>query len=198
MEEPDAECGQNMCLGCDERCCSLLVELTTYDIARICLFERKKDFVVAALTKKNNPAAFRALGKSLRLAMKRKDKNCMFMDRSRELKCSINASKPSLCQIYPFELHEGEATIRNGTSCPEKNREKADHGEATVRSLEDYLWEWERYFSMVADWNRFARGDETIDEFLDFVLRETELETSALGSLYRKLRRPFIGFIRRR
>ncbi len=190
---------QNMCRGCPAPCCKLLVELTTYDVIRIALFEKKAlgEFMEAVEAKEDDAYFFKALGKKAKLVLKHRGGFCVFLNSSKGLKCGIEYSKPSMCLAYPFELHNGVVRMSSNLLCPPKNKALADYAKASKDTLEDFRWEWKRYQEVLDDWNRIACGHETPKDFLEFALDETGLECSFLGSVYRRIRRPLLKFMSR-
>jgi Fe-S-cluster containining protein len=189
-----------MCLGCPGYCCKLIVNLTTYDIARIALLEKMDltEFLLVLGAKEDDSYAFKTSGSMAKFVLKmRKDWSCIFLDEGKTLKCKVEYSKPSICLAYPFALENGVPEIRSDARCPATNKKMADREKMSSKTLEDHVWEKERYKEMVKDWNVFARGDEPPEEFLEFALRETQRETTPLGSLYRKARRPFLSLLQR-
>lgn len=184
----------NMCFGCPVNCCKMRVRLSIYDIARIAILEKKDigDFVVVADAEENNPASFKARGKIMIFELNRKNSGCIFSRPNKKLKCSIEDSKPSLCLAYPFLAWGDEQLLCSKIVCPPENLQRLDQTKMTKKILKDSRWEWKQYHQMVADWNSFARRDEPVEDFLNFSLRETALESTPWGSIYRRIKRPFL------
>ncbi len=190
---------QNMCQGCQGHCCSLTVELTSYDIARIVVEKGRdpKNFVKYTDADEND-YSFKALGKRVKLILgHKKDGYCTFFDSKKTLKCSIDDSKPGICLAYPMDLHNGKSMLRTNVVCPLENLKKADFVKMSTAALEDCRWEWERHKEMLEDWNSFARGHENPEEFLRFAFREMQLETSPWGAIYRKIRRKVFRLVKK-
>lgn len=190
----------NMCIGCPGHCCRLQASLTSYDIARIVILEEKNapDFVGAIIAGDNDQMAFRAEGKRNKLVLRQKPNNdCVFLNTKKKLMCEIENSKPAICLAYPlFIWSKGEPRLCSKVVCPKQNLDLIDLDKMSTEALQDCAWEMEQYYSMVKDWNSFAKGDERIEDFMIFAFRETDLESSRFGSLYRKLKRPLLPYVR--
>jgi Fe-S-cluster containining protein len=189
----------NMCLGCNVRCCSLIIDLTIYDIIRIAVIRRlpPEGFVTIVRAEDDDAFAFRALGTKVKAVLKQGRGTCMFMDSSASLKCTNEEAKPAVCLAYPFALFNGKPVLRTDVVCPAENLLRADTGKMSANTLMDYLWERNHHVGFVNDWNAAARGDETADEFFKFADKEMELEKTPWGSFYRKLRRSVLPRQRR-
>jgi Fe-S-cluster containining protein len=181
----------NMCFGCKVHCCTLQIDLTVYDIARISHFEKPVPFLVYVDAKRDDPFAFRAFGKLVKFVLlKKQDGLCVFFDGRKNLYCTIEDSKPSVCLAYPMTLTaSGQVVIRPNVVCPTENLRRADFNKMSKSVLEDYFWERERYYEFVADWNQTARGDESPEAFLRFAASEMDLEKTPPGRIIRKIKR---------
>lgn len=180
---------RGMCNGCASHCCKLTVGVTTYDVFRI-MMEEKKDaaeFMYVAEADWDDAFAFRAQGKLAKIILKHRGDSCVFLNEKQE--CTIEKSKPYVCLAYPFSLKDGALFMRPEALCPLENKARADTHKMSVDVLKDAQWEWDRYQEIVDDWNRSARGDEKPSEFIIFAGREMELEKSHWGSFLRKARR---------
>ncbi len=182
----------NMCFGCSVGCCSLRVDLTSYDLYRIIMLEGREvsEFVELVIASPGDHFGFlcnKGLVKmALRRAGTREGGFCVFHRSAGPLRCSIEYSKPSVCLSYPFDIERGVPYLRTDIKCPEANVLLADKSKMSKEMLEDYDWEYERYGEMVSDWNRSATGAETAAQFIGFVTREMQMESTPLGSLWRK------------
>lgn len=192
ITKPETAQDKNMCYGCSVHCCELEIDLTSYDIARIMFAGRTLDFVKFVESEGRHALAFKALGKMVKLVLKKKnDGLCIFFDGKRELYCSIEEFKPGVCLAYPMEIRDGKATIREDVICPKENLKRADFNKMSKKMLEDWTWEWDRYAEFIEDWNSFARGDEEPNEFLKFAYKEMEAEMNPVKSILRNIRRRF-------
>jgi len=189
-----------MCENCPAYCCKLVVDLTIYDIARIVLIEERpwEEFLLVKEAGDDDLLAFRAQDMKAKAVLRMKGGRCVFLDTDRDLKCVVEGSKPAICIAYPFVLHEGRPVLRADAKCPIQKKRSADHSKMSKELLEECDWERDRYREMVEDWNVIARGDEPPADFFDFAFRETGHAATPLGSLYRRLRRPLLRFMKRR
>jgi Fe-S-cluster containining protein len=187
IEKPQS----NMCYGCEVYCCTLLVELTSYDIFRIAIEQVKDpdDFVDVLFAEPGDLNVFRANGIMVKLALKHKGKYCVFFDREAKLKCTIDKSKPSLCLAYPFS---SGGSILSDALCPKENLKKAHSAKMSPEALADCKWELDRYIEIVQDWNMLSDGSQSVNDFLRFAAAEMTRESSPAGSIYRKARRAII------
>jgi len=181
----------SMCQNCRVCCCRLTVDLTTYDIARIAIIEKKPPvhFVTYCKAAEDDRCAFRALGTWIKLEMRQSRGRCVFYDPKKQLGCFIENSKPALCLIYPFHLGSDGPVLRKNPLCPPERLMLVDKKKMSAEVLKDANWEHERYFEFVDDWNSSAMGNETPDDFVSFAVREMILEKMPLGSVFRKIRR---------
>lgn len=180
----------NMCYGCKSKCCTLRVDLTPFDIARIVHSEGKeaKDFAVFVPAKPNDAFGFRLKGGYFKFVLLRKDGICCFSGDG-ALKCTIEKSKPAVCIVYPFSISYGITYLRRETVCPAENLQRADYSKMSAAVLRDYLWESARYEETLRLWNRHARGDEELAQFYSFVAHDIDADKSRLGGLKRSLGR---------
>jgi Fe-S-cluster containining protein len=186
--EDDGESAKSVCAGCAGWCCSLVPELTVYDVVRIAesVGRSVDEFVAFVESTPDNSIPFRVLGKTAMMTFKRNGSVCVFFDSKSHLKCSINASKPSVCTTYPFSLHSSGMLGR--VMCPAENMRRMQQALDT-KTRQDAAWEFGRHTEIVEDWNARAEGDEGISEFLAFAAKEMESEKTPLGSILRKIRR---------
>ncbi len=180
----------NMCLGCDGHCCSLRVELTPFDIARIAHQEGKKaeEFTALAAAKPDDAFSFRINGGRFKFILAKKDGKCCFF-RKGALNCSIEGSKPALCLIYPFSSSYGVTYVRREAVCPTDNLRRADDKKMSSSVLRDYYWESARYEYSLKIWNRYARGNETLEQFYKFIAADIDADKSRFASFRRGLGR---------
>ncbi len=192
---------QSMCLGCKVRCCTLTIDMTVYDMARLAVFagKRVEDFLQYADAEPDEIFAFRSLGKLVKLILRKKEDGlCMYFDASRGLYCTVEDAKPSACLAYPMELAEdGRLAVRKDAMCPAGNLKRADYVKMSREVVSNYIWERDRHAEFVADWNMSARGDERPEAFLKFAASEAELERTAWGRAVRRAKRG-IRLLRRR
>ncbi|MFH1261409.1 MAG: YkgJ family cysteine cluster protein [Candidatus Micrarchaeota archaeon] len=184
----------NMCTGCPGLCCKLVVELSSYDIMRIMLRENKStdDFLLVVDAADDDAYKFQVLGKYAKFVMQMRENNsCIFLDETARLKCVIEKSKPAICIAYPYSFRDGHLVMRDDKRCPTENLRRARYAQHMHSIMESNMWEWDRYAEIVEDWNASAKGSETPGEFMNFATKEMELETSPLGSVYRKFLRLF-------
>ncbi len=182
----------NMCSGCKIGCCTLIVDLTSYDMFRLAIMKERllPDFVELAYANEDDSYAFRADIGMVKFILKRKGNGfCTFVDQGADLKCTAEDAKPGICLAYPFTLREGKAVMREDAMCPPANRLLADRTKMSVPVLEDAVWEMQRYQEFVDDWNLGADGKKQPMDFLKFAAKETELEKTPWGRLYRKTAR---------
>lgn len=184
---------QSMCQGCEVRCCTLTIDMTVYDTARLAVFagKRVEDFLQYADAEPDEIFAFRSLGKLVKLILKKKEDGlCIYFDSSKGLYCTVEESKPSACLAYPMELtDDGRLAIRKDALCPAENLGRADFVKMSKEVVGNYIWERDRHAEFVSDWNRSARGDERPEEFLRFAASEAELERTAWGRMVRRAKR---------
>ncbi|MFN7991474.1 MAG: YkgJ family cysteine cluster protein [Candidatus Micrarchaeia archaeon] len=188
--EPRPE--ENMCIGCEMYCCSLYAELTSYDILRIAIGEKKEidSFVDWTPAEADDALAFRCEGKMVKFVLKHGGTHCIFFRKDEPLKCSVEPHKPSVCLAYPFSLRSGK--LMGNALCPPGNLLRADSVKMSQEVLADCRWEVDSYYDIVADWNLVSDGSEDIEDFLRFASAEMDLEMNPLGSLFRKARRKFL------
>ena len=193
---PPAKPEANMCFGCNVRCCTLRIDLTVYDIARLASASRAPipDFLVYTDAPAGDRFGFRSSGKLLKFVLaKKKDGLCVFFDGKGDLYCTIEDAKPSACLAYPMALtREGVPVVREDVMCPKENLKRADFNKMSKAVLEDYVWERDRHAEFVADWNMCAKGDEPPEEFLRFAASELDLERVPWGRLVRYLKRKLL------
>lgn len=200
MPGADAPEETHACLGCNSPCCRLLVELTTYDILRIMIHEGidSTEFAEAIIADVQDTYAFKAGGGLMKLVLKWEGRGCIFLDESRDLMCKVDNSKPSICLSYPFKLEAGRVSASQTALCPRKSILLQRYGQGYADVLKDYEYEWELYGEFVDDWNLNAKGNESIQEFLEFARRQTDLESSYLGAIYRRCARSINRLLRKR
>jgi Fe-S-cluster containining protein len=188
--ETSGKTGENMCMGCPGHCCKLLVDLTSYDIFRIVILEKKdqRDFIEAVYAESDDAYAFRAEGAMVKLVLKHKESGyCVLFNENDKLGCSIEGSKPAICLMYPF-CGDGH-TFQSKALCPPENRLKADYAKMSTDVYKDAIWEFQRYQEIIDDWNAKSDGSETPADFLKFAASEMDLEQTAWGRPIRKLKR---------
>ena len=189
-EEPNEA---NMCAGCEGFCCRLQPELSVFDVVRINEAEGKpvQDFVNLVAGQDDNPYLIRAMGMRVKMMMRQEGGRCIFLNPSARLKCSVEASKPSICLAYPFKFYPPQGELMTSVLCPPANLSRADRVKISAEVLRSAAWEWERQAEMVADWNASAKGDEDLGAFFAFAAKEINAERTSLGSMLRKARRLF-------
>ncbi|MBD3210673.1 hypothetical protein GF318_04805 [Candidatus Micrarchaeota archaeon] len=190
---------QNMCIGCPGLCCRLQVSLTAYDIARIMIHEKRPvhEFVAVAEAKHNDPDGFKTRGGIKKFVLIQKENNeCIFLNIKDTLMCEVENSKPAVCIAYPFLIFSEKPVLCPKPACPPGNLLFLDKEKMSGETLADCKWEKEQHYSIVKDWNVSEKEKEDPRDFLMFSFREIDLESSALGSVFRKVRRPFLPHLR--
>lgn len=171
-----------MCHGCGAGCCRLVADLTPFDIGRIAHIEKRKtdEFVALMKAKPDDRLAFRAQGGYVKTVLKRIGGKCVFLGDG-PLKCAIESSKPAVCLIYPFSVSYGGPYVRREALCPQENRQRADFSKMSVEALKDCFWETGRYAESVRAWNKYAKGNETPEQFFAFAANDIDSDRSNLA-----------------
>ncbi|HSB46838.1 MAG TPA: YkgJ family cysteine cluster protein [Candidatus Bilamarchaeum sp.] len=180
----------NMCAGCPGYCCKLLVDLTSYDLFRLVILEKKDalEFVEAVYAARDDAYAFRAEGSMVKLVLRHKENGyCVFFNEKEKLGCSVEEGKPAICLMYPF-CGDGRS-FQSNALCPSENRRRADYAKMSKEVYMDAIWEFQRYQEIIDDWNTKSDGSENTADFLNFAAAEMELEKSPLGRQVRRLKR---------
>jgi Fe-S-cluster containining protein len=184
----------NMCSGCLGHCCKLHVDLTIYDILRISELEKKEFDSFVQLYEADETDAFgiKSMGKLVKFSLAKKaDGFCAFFDSKSGLYCTIENSKPGICLMYPMSIKEGTIVLRDDAVCPDENKKKADFSKMNHQVLEDYDWEWKKYYEYVVEWNSFAKGDENPNDFIRYAIEQVKHEMTPIGRFYRKIKKLF-------
>lgn len=182
----------SMCSGCQITCCTLRIDLTSYDIVRIARYAGKAadDYTGWVQAEADDPCAFKTKEGFVKFSMhKNEDGTCVLFDRFGDVHCSIDDFKPGVCLDYPFTLENGIPTLRGDSICPKANLDRADRAKMSKEALEATKWEVERYMEFVEDWNKSAKGTEDSNDFLIFAMKEMYKESGFLSSFLRHMRR---------
>src|SRR5512143_3321132 len=146
---PEEKPGGNMCLGCTVRCCTLTIDLTVYDIARLAVFAGKpvNDFLQYTQGDRDERFAFRSGGKLAKFILRKKEDGlCIYFDGAKGLYCTVEDSKPSVCLAYPMKLTDsGELAIRDDIACPAENLKRADFVKMSKAVVGNHVWERDRH-----------------------------------------------------
>jgi Fe-S-cluster containining protein len=167
---------QNMCFGCPSFCCRISAAITTYDILRIAGATGKpvNEFVQYCPVDKK-ALGFKALNSQMEFYLKRERDSCVFLRGRPQAVCTIEDFKPGVCLTYPFSFRDGEVSLRTDALCPPHNKRKADFDKMSSKALDDCQYELDIYVEIIDDWNEMAKGDEKPEEFLDFSIKELDL-----------------------
>ncbi|MFH1393269.1 MAG: YkgJ family cysteine cluster protein [Candidatus Micrarchaeota archaeon] len=179
---------KNMCIGCKAPCCTLLVELNTYDLNRIRAVVSDEEANFAELMDAaDDDLGFKANGRILRFTMKRKPNgDCIFLNREGELHCRVYGNKPSICTTYPFKEKDGKVIVKTTVGCQREAGWDVDDAFRANRKRGDE--EWGRYFEIIDEWNAFAEGYEPHQDFAVFAFHRMEDFKNPLWRLTRGLR----------
>ncbi len=123
------------CHGCGHCCTDVVCLPTPWDVVRIAketATDPKKflEFVTPEELEgvaKSDPTWLEVDGERYMMALRRGPRGCHFLDK-RTLRCKIYESRPLLCRLYPFQVHEtrdGEYknfSLHKDVGCP-KNRD---------------------------------------------------------------------------
>lgn len=135
----------NSCKGCTARCCrGLAVVLTIPEALRLIaatglraeeVLEFRKD--VDSRETPHYPLLVRTREgvEEWFIIIRRQGRDCIFLNG--DLSCSIYASRPFVCRLYPFEL-DGK-TMKKGALCPMKFVREANVEEDAALLKEDLL-----------------------------------------------------------
>jgi Fe-S-cluster containining protein len=178
------------CTGCGQCCKDPLLPLTDKDIARI--VEHTGDDpadMIRWVTRfeiemDDEPEAFVILRQGKRaMVLKHEHGGCRYL--GDDNRCTIYASRPLGCRIFPFDptfyvRGPQQGTIRHlklipASECPYEL--DGDNDPVALKSLhQDYERECHEYHARVADWNRIQRARrragkaaQTTNEYLIFL-----------------------------
>lgn len=189
---PKSTEASNMCSGCSIHCCKLHVDVTIYDILRITELENKEmdSFVELYEATDEDAFGFKAMEKIVKLSLRKKENGyCTLFDFEKGLHCKIEKSKPGICLLYPMAMENGKIIVREDAICPVENKKRADFSKMNKQVIEDYDWEWRKYYEFVNEWNSSAIGNESPNEFIKYAIDQVKYEMSPLGRFYRKVKK---------
>jgi|GEM_PF-4531937 len=180
---------KNMCEGCKGPCCRLMVEISTYDLARI---QEKLGEKHEAFLGFNDAHAqeygFFVNGRFLRFVLKRKPNGeCIFFDSKGPLHCKIYDVRPAVCTTYPFGEKDGRVYVKKNIGCPRKAGWEVDA--EFLKHKENSDWEWDRYFEIIDEWNSKATGEDTPTDFAMFAFSRMEANSNPIWRFYYNVRK---------
>ena len=166
-------------------CCSDVVCLPTpWDVIRI-VKETGEDpyqflqFIGPddiAEVRKSDPTWLSCNGKRALMAVRR-DKGCYFLDKKTRF-CRIYASRPILCRLYPFCLHETRDgqyksfSIHKNVGCPRHRDSVVDAHPLYLLYLNDRGHQ-DAYADLVEVFNRDKRPDKKFEDFIKMFIVDT-------------------------
>lgn len=170
------------CHSCGHCCTDVVCLPTPWDVIRIVREERVHpreflDFIQPDEIRgvaKNDPTWLDVRGEKYMMALKRGPKGCFFLNK-RTRKCTIYESRPILCRLYPFKLHEsrdGEFrgfSLHTDVGCP-KNRDGVVETEPMYALYLDDRDHHRDYDDLVAHFNAKDYPGKKPEDFLDLFI----------------------------
>jgi Fe-S-cluster containining protein len=161
--------GLPMCNGCNGRCCSLRVELTTYDVGQITSAVGQKYGPFIELSRSRNKNLGFMLGNDYyRMTMRKKEGYCIFFNKESKMHCQIYDDRPAICRSYPFSMRNNRITGIKKSGCPRSSGYEWKHDESYPQKIMQTRLEFDRYIQIMNEWNKRARKDDKLEDFLAF------------------------------
>jgi len=126
----------------------------------------------------SDPTWLKCNGQRYLMALRRGLDGCYFLDKKTRY-CSIYASRPILCRLYPFKLQETRDgdfrgfTLHKDVGCPRHRDGVYDTGPLHELYLNDRMHH-DDYDTMVETFNRKDRPGRRPQEFLDLFIEVVE------------------------
>ncbi len=159
--------GLKICDECDGRCCSLRVELTTYDIGQISSEVGEEPFM-ELIPAKENRIGFRLKNGYWRFVMKQKNDYCIFFNKDSRYHCGIYEHRPAICRSFPFTMKRNRIVRIGNSKCPNVKGHEWKNDETCPDKIAECADEHYKYRKIIANWNKTATGDEDVENFLEY------------------------------
>lgn len=169
---------QFACHHCGHCCTEVVCLPTPWDVIRIVKEtgespERFLEFIgpndISGVNK-SDPTWLECNGKRALMALRRGEKGCHFLDK-RTRHCRIYNSRPILCRLYPFCLHESRQgeykgfTLHKEVGCPKNQDGTVDAHPLYLLYLQDKGHQ-EAYGDLVEVFNRDKSPGKRFEDFI--------------------------------
>ena len=165
------------CISCHTNCCKeYTIFVNAHDIYRLAIslgmnpenfveIHGAKDFSLGIKVKEG----------LVDLALKQKNGECMFLETTDVLRCTVNEFKPDVCKSYPFQIKDGRLIQMDEKMCPVE-WDTREFEKMMLSHLKKDEYEWKFYEGLVLEWNAKHWIKKPLSAFLKFILERVVLD----------------------